>query len=527
MMLHSDQPRGDSATIEPTVEPIPPRYWWLKRIGVVVGLLLVTLFTLRLWWGWEANRRLQAEIDKIIAAGEPIYPEDFGPKEEIPDDQNAARLLLQAATAVNLTTEQMKLLQEFRASSAVVREHFHEVRAIIEDNAQAFELLRRARGASSTDWGVSSHTPMATFNAILPVLDGQRQLARLLHLGAMHQHQSGDDRSAVGKLRDLLALSDAVSRQGTVIALLTGLGCEGLFVNAIEETAPTLALRAECADTAPSNRAADRSEIQAMIADLLDKPTAKRRSKNAMLWERMYQFDLVQQVVQGKVTVSAWLGLGSAAMAASVWDTTWNYLSAPLVQLDALSMLLRSSLRTVAAEKPSWAEVKATLPEEAPDRSVLDSIIHPFSRIMYPSLDRTLLNHFRALARRRLAATALGIRLYEVDHGQRPEALADLVPVYLPQIPKDPFADNGQTLRYLPYATHPVVYSIGENGLDEEGKVEKRAGDVVFFLDGWRQEDDEDDKVSPPPSIQAGEDQHNVDEDDRQGDEEESGEEEP
>ena len=39
-----------------------------------VGVLFVLLLALRLWWGWEAHRRLQAEIDRIIAAGEPIYP---------------------------------------------------------------------------------------------------------------------------------------------------------------------------------------------------------------------------------------------------------------------------------------------------------------------------------------------------------------------------------------------------------------------------------------------------------------------
>ncbi|MFH1111396.1 MAG: hypothetical protein V1790_19690 [Planctomycetota bacterium] len=121
-MPQTDNPRSDSPTVEPTVEPIPPRYWWLKRIGVGVGLLVVALFALRLWWAWEANRRLQAEIDRIIAAGEPIYPEDFDPKEQIPDDKNAARFLLQAASAINLTTDQMKLLEGYHGGSAVVRE---------------------------------------------------------------------------------------------------------------------------------------------------------------------------------------------------------------------------------------------------------------------------------------------------------------------------------------------------------------------------------------------------------------------
>ena len=81
---------------EMTVEPVPVRFWWLKRILLVGGIVLVAMGALRIWWGWEAHRRLQAEIDKYIAAGEPIYPEDFDSK-WVPDDQNAVKFLLDAA----------------------------------------------------------------------------------------------------------------------------------------------------------------------------------------------------------------------------------------------------------------------------------------------------------------------------------------------------------------------------------------------------------------------------------------------
>ncbi len=533
-MPQTDNPQPDPPTVEPTVEPIPPRYWWLKRIGLGVGVLLIALVALRLWWGWEANRRLQAEIDRIIAAGEPIYPEDFDPKEDIPDDQNAARFLLQAASAINLTTDQKKLVEESHVDSAAVREHSEEVLAIIEGNAQVFDLLRRARGVSSADWGVSSHTPFAAFSAILPVLTGQRQLAKLLHLGALQHHLSGDDGDAVGKLRDLLAISDALAGQGTLIAFLTGAACAGLCVNAIEETAATLALRGERADTAPSMQSADRSEVQAIVTGLLDKPTAKGHLKNAMFWERMSQFDLFQQVAQGKVTVSAWFGLGPAAAAASVWDATWNYLSAPLMQLDALSMLRRSSLLATAAEKPSWAEVKAVLPEETPHRSALDALVHPFSWIRDPSLDRILLSHFRALAMRRMAAVALASRLYQADHGERPVTLNELLPDYLPFVPEDPFSPTRSPIGYAPGARWAILYSVGPDGVDDGGAYDFARGgidpyrlDMPFFLDGYRPTKPEDIAPGARSSTQAGEDDDHVQDEERESDEHRDGQKKP
>ena len=67
-----------------------------------------------------------------------------------------------------------------------------------------------------------------------------------------------------------------------------------------------------------------------------------------------------------------------------------------------------------------------------------------------------------------MAATGLAIRLYEIDHGRRPERLADLVPEYLPAVPDDPM-DARRKISYLPRAKRPLLYSVGENGTDEGG----------------------------------------------------------
>ena len=110
-----------------------------------------------------------------------------------------------------------------------------------------------------------------------------------------------------------------------------------------------------------------------------------------------------------------------------------------------------------------------------------------------------------------MAATALAIRLYELDHSRRPETLAQLVPDYLPAVPKDPFIDNLQPIRYLPNTEPPVLYSVGYDAIDcggQENKVvtqiieKKRTNirlgkethttvheaDIVFFLNGNRPE---------------------------------------
>jgi hypothetical protein len=104
----------------------------------------------------------------------------------------------------------------------------------------------------------------------------------------------------------------------------------------------------------------------------------------------------------------------------------------------------------------------------APD--VRGSKRYILASMLLTTIDRAVEHRYRVLTERRLAATVLAIRLYEIDKGRRPETLDQLVPDYLPAVPLDPMVAGGQPLRYRADATRPVVYSVGKNGVDDGGK---------------------------------------------------------
>lgn len=91
-----------------------------------------------------------------------------------------------------------------------------------------------------------------------------------------------------------------------------------------------------------------------------------------------------------------------------------------------------------------------------------------------------------------MAGTALAIQLYVLDHGRRPETLAQLLPDYVAEVPRDPFSAEGAVLLYRPDASPPVLYSVGMDGKDNVGVQTLRSGgridldrsDLPFFLDG-------------------------------------------
>ncbi len=171
------------------------RFWWLKRLLVGGGVLLLVLVAVRLGWGWMAHRLLQAEIEKCIAAGEPIYPQDFNPKEPVPDNRNAAKSLMDAAAALTLTTDQEQLIVDIIDRNVGVQAHVDDIKNLIKANTAVFSLAREARSKPDVDWGVRIATPAV--NTFLPRLTGQRALSRVLLVSSAGLHSARDDDEAL------------------------------------------------------------------------------------------------------------------------------------------------------------------------------------------------------------------------------------------------------------------------------------------------------------------------------------------
>ena len=121
--------------------------------------------------------------------------------------------------------------------------------------------------------------------------------------------------------------------------------------------------------------------------------------------------------------------------------------------------------------------------------------LRPFSTLQEGYAIRIFELFYQELAMRRMAAGALAMRLYEIDHGRRPDRLAELVPKYLPAVPADPYVAGGKaTILYLPTAKRPLLYCVGQGSKDDGGKysdgpakpVHWEKYDLPFFLNADR-----------------------------------------
>ncbi len=512
--------------------PVPPRYWWLKRILAGSGLLLVGLLALRLWWGWYADRLLHAEIERIVAAGEPIYPEDFDPKEPVPDDQNAANLYLQAANSIVLTTADGVSLETYWNDHTRIAKDRGAVANLIDANAMVLENVRLARRRSATFWPWSVSVASLTSRSNAGWWGQQRQVARVLFVAANAEFQQGDFADGVELLHDIVAFGDAVCDHPQIIDNLVGWPITGLSFMLISEFGSEITVGFGA--TGGMDIPASRSNVMSLIARLWDDRGPRKSYERALLGERAVGIDGLASPT-GSLPVC---GFG-VCTGIQVIDSTLQFLYSPVNRLEMIEWIELQGCMVGAATDSDWSNVN----ERVSTYFSTKTQEHWFSNRIANSVgwsneERVWLQlriFFRQLASRRMAATALAIRLYQIDHGERPKDLAFLVPNYLPSLPIDLFSPERRMFRMKLEGDDPKLYSVDVDGMDNGGsinlkavrKLDRSRSDIPFNLEPKDVETHQTKSPASTVSEQTGHNESDVEDDGGKDDETESQEKRP
>ncbi len=491
MSAEGAAPDGDRA--------IPPRYWWLKRILLGVLALFILLHVLRLWWGHVAESRFEAEVARYRAAGQPVDPEDFDPP-PIDDEDNAALLYMEAANAI-VTPQNVDLDILGRSfSPEYVRANLEDMHVWVESNAEPLKLLQRARERAGVDWEVQVQSPI--IGTYLPMLSPQRELVKLVGSVALYEHAAGDHNAAVGRVLDMLRVASAIDRQPSLISHLVSIALRDMVIRTVEAILPNLVIENKLEAHSALVPSDTRAQLESVIAALQDETNMTAAARTVCFFERAMMIDTVDLATTGRLgPIGLFSTMGGGAPApASLPERAAVYPLGPLIMLDALKMCQHLTTWAEAVSKPTWPVAAEAAPRDPSLSKGIESLQHPLSRMLLPFMRRPAVLHFRAVADQRMAIIAIALRLYRHDHGALPELLKALVPDYLDELPGDPFAVSEREFGYLPDNERPILYSVGENGIDEGGAVDMNDRnsvdyymiDQVFFLDGARPSKAED-----------------------------------
>jgi hypothetical protein len=438
--------------IEPDY-PNPPRFRQLKRWTVIGILALTSLVALRYWWGVEAQRRLDAFVTSAHARGRKALLSDFDVA-RIPDDQNSATLLRQAANSLKYDEVATDWENTFENELPLTKTDLDILARLKPANANVIRDMRRARALNNVNWGIVNRAPAYTI--LLPHLNDVRGLANLASYVALYEHTLHNDQEVVELTRDIL-FETRSTEKGPVflISHLVANGVDHVATNVLFQVAPSLSIQS-LEEKSTSTGSATPTQVRALIADLLDENSVIQGASDCWQGEQ-----------------SAMIEDAPANAAQQLPNPRLIGLIAPMLTLQSLRSAANLDTFPNALAQPTYTQARAVIPAVA--RTSNASTLYNISRVLGPSLAigipaRHIQNDFTIRAQHRLAAAALAIRLYQSDHnGNRPNSLDALVPAYLPQVPRDPFSPDNKPLIYRADPAHPVLYSLGINQRDDGG----------------------------------------------------------
>lgn len=454
---------------------------WIAGITCIV----VAFIAVRIVWGIVASNRLQAEIDRIHAEGQPIFAHEFPAPRSLPADQNAADYYRRAYAAIdNRDHGELTFLDALNYPRAHEK-YPEELETIVLSNQKVVDIARQARAIPDTDWSIQVATPI--IDTRLGFLSEVRQVASVLRMTALYRLRRHENGEALGIINDMLLLADRLQQTDSycpVVNVLVALALQHQSCSVLEMMTPAVPIGEQSDNVADG--AIPRKHIVALIRRLLDEKVQWKSYDKARCVDRAASVDAIDGILRSASPFS---------------QDPFSYLYAILVikpawQLDTVRLIRHSDGARRAGMTGSWSTVAAYDEFANPDdeQNPLQVMAHYPSNMFGSSRNRSTALIYRNLVMRRMAAIALTIRLFEIDHGHRPTTLAELVPKYLDAIPIDPFDKDAGPIRYLPDASPPLLYSVNTNQRDEGGKymsvgdkiTNHEDFDIVYFLNGDR-----------------------------------------
>jgi hypothetical protein len=176
------------------------------------------------------------------------------------------------------------------------------------------------------------------------------------------------------------------------------------------------------------------------------------------------------EISRGSFIVNRLVGIACEA----IGDTSLSKLVPKLNSEEARPVI--AELEKIDRAGVTWDEVRQN--ENRFARYQLSKGFNPITWAMtrwqyWRSRQRAELRHNKIIAHVRLLTGELAVRVYQSEQGRAPTGLAQLVPKYLQRAPLDPF--SGKPMIYRPQGTNWLLYSIGEDGVDDGGRPVSRS----------------------------------------------------
>jgi hypothetical protein len=395
----------------------------------------------------------------------------------VPDKENSARVVVAAGKRLPRTWPPEELGRHFDDHSPAEQlppEAFARLKAELDKVEPALSVARTLahlpHGRHHIEYAAN---PIAT---ILVDQAHARVVATLLVYDARRQTEEGDLKAALVSCRAALNAGRSLGDEPSLVSQLIRITCVEASCREVE--------RVLAQGEPPADELAG---LQELLADEEKHPALLVGLRG----ERAFLHKTFEAIKAGEVSLDQLL-----TMRGKTGKYNWfDKLAREDVNVEharVLSLMTRRVRdaqlpphRQAAGERAFEAEVRALPPQAIVTRLILPETTSIARR------DRNRRAHLCCLI------SAIACERHRQAEGSWPCALAELVPEYLSSVPTDPY--DGKPLRLARLADGLVVYSVGPDGSDDGGKLNRRKAlqpgtDLGFRL--W----DVASRRQPPPA---------------------------
>lgn len=454
-----------------TITPSTSRKW-LRR-GFLLVLILVGLFVIAsgVFYGLKrsAERRWNELEASLRARGEPItYAEILADREPVPDDENGAGVI-QAASGIMEDIEERDTTDVYFLDCScqshrlpdVSRRCLQPTREYIESRETVYTKLAKLREYPAIRFEVSYKSAWLDSNPDpLRHSTSMRRLGKLLHAKALVDIVNNDPGGAADTMLLAFQLTASLAEEPTLIARLTVVAMDWNSSKTLETLLCTVESGAETL-----------SRLQREWERQLESRTMTAALRGARAWHLVLT-DMerikseLEEVIQQRDASESKEWSFPNPVDWIPFKGEWFVSELRVGGAEVLSRLIDASDDPIELLAVSRNEERA-LPRFSLHGLSLSQVL--------PSLTRSIKLHQRCLALFRCGPVALAAERFRMNTGQFPTTADQLVPEFLETVPADPY--DGKPLRLATTEEGIVVYSVGENAVDDRGEVVPAEGE--------------------------------------------------
>ncbi|HEY8504353.1 MAG TPA: hypothetical protein VIL46_07200, partial [Gemmataceae bacterium] len=319
----------------------------------------------------------------------------------------------------------------------------------------------------------------------MPQFSGYRGVITLLNLDLWVRLHDGDRAAAWERLRGMLNCTRAAEGEPILINHLVRCAFAHLTVQAAERWVGL---------DAPPYAAEGPDRLRELLR-FFEMQRSGYRLPEALRSERAYFNVLFENLESGKVSLRQ---VNLVLNLPVFWAKLGDFTLTPLVLHNHAVYLRRMNEAIEIARLPHeeqtrrWEDWDARLKTD-------NSVKTRLASYLLPAVSKAAEAEQRTVALLDCARCGIACELFRRERGRWPDALSELVPHYLPEVPSDPC--DGEPLRFRRLEDGVVIYSLGPDREDSAGNLCRsgRPGpgdDVGFRL--W----DPEKRRQPPPELE-------------------------